>query len=160
MDSQFLKFWGKLLLQAAAGRRWLEDLDRWMPSGAPPRGELADLFRQCYGLPKTASPANHKQWQSATAAFHAALEAYAPLWGWVPLERYDQLQRKTERLETTVAEQTRLIEQYQTLLEDRGMGPMTMITRFQNVIDDQSQAFEKLMEALAPLSEAPDAADH
>lgn len=159
MDSQFLKFWGELLLQAAEGKRWLEEIARWMPSGKPPQGELADLFRQCYGLPQTTTGVNEAQWRQATANFRTALEAYAPLWGWVPMDRYNQLKRKTERLETTLAEQARLIKQFEALLEDRDMGHMTMITRFQNVIDDQSQAFEKLMASLAPSSEAPDNTD-
>lgn len=160
MDSQFFKFWGEFLLKAAEGKRQLEEMTRWVQSGSPPSGELAALFQQCYGLPETASGADNKQWRKATADFRDALEAYAPMWGWVPLDRYNQLKRKTERLETTVAEQTRLIKQFEALLEDRDMGHMTMITRFQNVIDDQSQAFEKLMQAVAPSSETPDESDH
>lgn len=160
MDSQFFKFWGEFLLKAAEGKRQLEELTRWVQSGSPPSGELAALFQQCYGLPETASGTNDKQWRKATTDFHAALEAYAPLWGWVPLERYNHLKRKTKRLEATVAEQSLLIKQFEKLLEDRDMGHMTMITRFQNVIDDQSQAFQKLMQTLAPSSETPEGNDH
>ena len=156
MDSQFLKFWGEFLLKTAEGKRQLEEMRRWVESGLPPSGELAALFRRCYGLPETASTADDDQWRKAAADFHAALKAYAPLWGWVPLDHYNRLKRQKERLETTVAEQTLLIKQFEKLLEDRSMGHMTMITRFQNVIDDQSRAFEKLMQALAPSSETPE----
>jgi len=160
VNSQFFKFWGEFLLNVAVGKRQLEEMRRWVQSGSPSSGELAALFRHCYGLPETASAVGDDQWRKATADFHAALEAYAPLWGWVPLDRYNQLKRKTERLEVTVAEQTRLIKQFEALLEDRDMGHMPMITRFQNVIDDQRQAFEKLMQTLAPSSQTPEESDH
>ncbi len=156
MDRQFLKFWGEFLLKAAESSRHLEDMTRWMQSGNPPLGEMAALFRKCYGLPDTTSTESTVLWRKTTADFRNILEAYAPLWGWVPLERYDQLKRRTKRLKATVAEQTRLIQQLEALLEDRNMGHMSMVTRFQNVIDDQSRAFEKLMQSLVPPSDATD----
>jgi hypothetical protein len=155
VDSQFLKFWGELLLQAAKGKRLMEAMPLWLQSGTPPSDEVAALFRQCYGLPSSVA-AGDDQWQNAMTAFKAALQTYAPLWGWVPLDRYTALKRENERLETTVAEQTQLIQQLESLLKDRGMGPMTMLDRFQTVIDDQSQAFEKLMQALASSPAPPD----
>ena len=159
MDSQFLKFWGKFLLQVAEGSRPLEDMTRWMQSGFPPLGDMAALFRKCYGLPDGTSIENDAIWRKTTTDFRAMLEAYIPLWGLIPMDQYDQLKRKTERLETTVAEQARLISQLEDLLEDRNMGHMSMVTRFQNVIDDQNQAFEKLMQSLVPISDNPDETD-
>ncbi len=159
MNSQFLKFWGEFLLQAAEGNRHLEDMTRWMQSGSPPLGEVATLFRKCYGLPDTTSTESTALWRKTTDDFRNILEAYAPLWGWIPLERYDQLKRRTKRLKVTVAEQARLIRQLEALLEDRNMGHMSMVTRFQNVIDDQSQAFEKLMQSLVPPTGTSDETD-
>jgi len=159
VDSRFLKFWGKCLLQVAEGSRPLEELNRWMQSGLAPSGDLASLWRQCYGLPDGTANKHDALWRKTTADFRAMLEAYAPLWGWIPADRYDQLKRKTERLETTVAEQARLIKQLEALLENRNMGNMSMVTRFQNVIEDQNQAFEKLMQSLVPSAENPDETD-
>lgn len=156
MDRQFLKFWGEFMLNAAEGRRQLDEMVRWMQSGCPPLGGLAERFRACYGLPAAASAQDDDQWRQATSAFRAALDAYAPLWGWIPVERYNRLKRKTERLEATVAEQARLIQQFEALLGERNMGDMALITRFQNVIADQRQAFEKLMQTLVPSSQTPD----
>jgi uncharacterized coiled-coil protein SlyX len=159
VDSRFLKFWGEFLLKAAEGHRHLDEMTRWMQSAFPPPGEMAALFRKCYGLPDSATAESNKLWRQTMADFRNLLEAYAPLWGWIPLERYDQLKRKTKRLETTVAEQARFIEQLEALLEDRNLGHMSMVTRFQNVIDDQNRAFEKLMQSLAPSSGTPDETD-
>lgn len=159
MDSQFLKFWGEFLLKAAEGHRQWDDMTRWMQSGFPPLGEMAALFRKCYGLPDSNTAESNKLWRQTTADFRNILEAYAPLWGWIPLDRYNQLKSKTERLETTVVEQARLIEQLEALLDDRNLGHMSMVTRFQNVIDDQSRAFEKLMQSMVASSGTPEETD-
>ncbi len=159
MDHQFFKFWGEFLLQAADGQRQLEELTRWIDSGFSPAGELAALFRKCYGLPPLSPPDRTNAWQKATADFHKAFKAYAPLWGWVPLERYDQLKREKERLEAQIADQTRLIQQLEAILADKDLGHMSLITRFQNLVTDQSQAFDDLMQALQASSEVVDDAE-
>ena len=160
MDQQFFKFWGELLLQAADGQRKLEELTRWINGGFSPSGEMADLFRKCYGLQAFASPDSANAWQKATADFHKAFKAYAPLWGWVPLERYDQLKREKERLEAQIADQTRLIQQLEAILDDKDLGHMSLITRFQNLVTDQGKAFDDLMQALQAPPEKSDEAEH
>ena len=160
MDHQFFKFWGELLLQTADGQRQLEALSRWIQSGFSPSNELAALFRKSYGLPPLASENSGDEWQKATADFHKALKAYAPLMGWVPLDRYDRLKREKERLEAQIAEQTRLIQQLEAILDDKDMGHMSLLTRFQNLVTDQSKAFDDLMQALKASSETSEDADH
>ncbi len=156
MDGSFLKFWGEFLLQAAEGQRQVEELTRWVQSGFPSSGDLADLFRRCYGLSAGASSAKGDHWQEATADFREALEAYAPLWGWVPLDRYDQLRVENEQLKAQLTEQARLIKRLEALMADEDMGHMTMVARFQNLIEDQSKAFDKLMQKIVPPTKASD----
>ena len=156
MDGPFLKFWGEFLLQAAEGQRKLEDLTQWMRSGYPPSMDLAALFAKCYGLTPAASTVDGDRWHKATAAFGEALQAYAPLWGWVPLDRYDQLKEENERLKAKLDNQERLIKRLEALLADGGMEHMSMIARFQDLITDQNQAFDKLMQALSPSEKASD----
>ena len=156
MSGSFLKFWGEFLLQAAEGQRQIEEINRWMQSGFPSSGELADLFRRCYGL-STGSPSGKgDHWQEATADFREALEAYAPLWGWVPLDRYDELRTENEQLKTQLSEQARLIKRLEALMDDEDMGHRTMVARFQNLIEDQSKAFDKLMQKIVPPPKEPD----
>lgn len=156
MDDAFLKFWGQFLQQAADGQRKVEDLVQWMRSGYSPSVDLAALFRQCYGLTPGTTSAEGDRWQKATSDFRKALEAYAPLWGWVPLERYDQLQNENERLKAELEKQERLIKRLEAILAEEDMGHRTMIARFQELIEDQSQAFEDLMQTLVPSPETAD----
>jgi hypothetical protein len=147
MDHHFLKFWGQLLLEAAEGQRRLEDLSRWIQSGFAAAGAPADLFRQSYGLPPGVSTGSDL-WQNALKDFQKTLKTYAPLWGWVPRERYDVLKRKAEAQTLQIAEQERLIAQLEGLLKESGLGQAALATRFQNLIQDQQQAFDKLMRAM------------
>jgi hypothetical protein len=156
MDGPFLKFWGEFMLQAAEGQRKLEDLFNWMQSGYSPSVDLAALFSKCYGLTPGPGSADLDRWQKATADFSETLKTCAPLWGWVPLDRYDKLKEENERLKAKIEKQERLIKRLEALLADGGMEHMSMIARFQDLITDQNQAFDKLMQALTPAEEASD----
>ena len=130
-----------------------------MQSGFSPHDELARLFRQCYGLPEFKPATDKEDWQRATADFHKALKAYAPLWGWVPLDRFDKLKKENKRLEAQIADQARLIQQLEALLESEDLGHMSLLTRFQNLDADQSQAFDDLMQAMKTSSDTSDNAE-
>lgn len=148
MDDAFHKFWSEFFQQVAAGQQPLTAMGSWIQSGCPPKNALADLFSQCYGLPP-AKTMGAELWQKATAEFMSALKAYAPLWGWVPLSRYDRLKRENARLEHKVSELERTIKQLDTLLAEKGMGPAALMTRFQDLINDQTVAFDQLMQTFA-----------
>jgi hypothetical protein len=141
----FIKFWSEFFRQAAAGQQPLTAMGDWIQSGCPPKDAMADLFRRCYGLP-SGKTLGEDLWKQATTEFVSALNAYTPLWGWVPLTRYDRLKRKNERLERKVSELERTIKQLDTLLAEKGLGHAALMTRFQELINDQTVAFEQLMQ--------------
>lgn len=145
MTDAFYKFWSEFFRQVAAGQQQLTAMGSWIHSGCPPQDALADLFRRCYGLPP-AKTMGEELWQKTTAEFITAVNAYAPLWGWVPLARYDRLKRKKERLEHKVSELERTIKQLDALLAEKGMGHAALMTRFQELINDQTAAFDNLMQ--------------
>jgi uncharacterized coiled-coil protein SlyX len=120
---------------------------QWIQAGCPPDNGLADLLRSCYGLP-AAQAMGGDLWQKTVTEFLTALNTYAPLWGWVPLARYDRLKRKTERLERKIAAQERTIQQLDELLTERGLGHAALMMRFQDLINDQTQAFDDLMQTI------------
>lgn len=155
MDHHFLKFWGQLLIEAAEGQRRLEDLSRWIQSGFAAAGAPADLFRKSYELPPGVSTGSDL-WQNALKDFQKALKTYAPLWGWVPQERYDALKRKADAQASQIAEQERLIAQLETLVTEKGLGQAALTARFQNLIKDQQQAFDKLMRAMTASTGVPE----
>jgi uncharacterized coiled-coil protein SlyX len=156
VTNDFLKFWAEFFRQAAAGQGQVTAMAEWIQAGCPPQGVLADLLRSCYGLPVT-QPMGGDLWQKAVTEFLTALNAYAPLWGWVPLERYDRLKRKTQRLERKIAAQERTIQQLDALLNEKGLGHAALMTHFQDLINDQTQAFDQLMQTITDVdgSEAP-----
>jgi hypothetical protein len=140
----FYNFWSEFFRQVAAGQQQLTAMGSWIRSGCPPKDALADLFRRCYNLPP-AKNMGEELWQKATGEFVSAVNAYAPLWGWVPLARYDRLKRKKERLEDKVCELERTIKQLNALLDEKGMGHAALMTRFQELINNQTTAFDQLM---------------
>jgi hypothetical protein len=145
VSDAFHKFWTEFFRQVAAGQQQVTAMGSWIQSGCPPKDALADLFRRCYGLP-SAKTMSEELWQKATAEFISVVHAYAPLWGWVPLSRYDRLKRENERLENKVSELERTIKQLGALLDEKGMGHAAIMTRFQDLINDQTAAFDQLMQ--------------
>jgi hypothetical protein len=141
----FIKFWSEFFRQTAAGQQPLTAMRDWIQCGCSPKDALADLFRRCYGLP-SGKGMGEELWKKSTAEFMSAMNAYAPLWGWVPLSRYDRLKRKHERLERKVSELEGTIKQLDTLLADKGFGHAALMTRFQDLINDQTAAFDQLMQ--------------
>jgi hypothetical protein len=140
----FIEFWSEFFRQAAAGQQPLTAMRDWIKCGCPPKDALADLFRRCYGLP-AGKALGEDLWKHSTAEFMSAMNAYAPLWGWVPLTRYDRLKRKNERLERKVSELERTVKQLDALLAEKGLGHAALMTRFQELINDQTEAFDQLM---------------
>jgi hypothetical protein len=141
----FIKFWSEFFRQAAAGQQPLTAMRDWILSGCQPKDALADLFRHCYGLP-SGKAMGEDLWKKTTGEFVSALNAYAPLWGWVPLSRYDQLKRKNEHLERKISELQRTVKQLDALLAEKGLGHAALMTRFQELIFDQTEAFDQLMQ--------------
>ncbi|MDJ0781826.1 MAG: hypothetical protein QNJ22_07625 [Desulfosarcinaceae bacterium] len=153
-----MKFWAEFMRQSSEGQRQAAAMADWISSGCPPGAALADLFRRCYGLP-SAEQISRRQWQKVTGEFTDALNAYAPLWGWVPLARYDRLKRKLAQVESKLAEQERIISQLDALLAKKGLGHSALMTRFHNLITDQTQAFDQLMQSFAAIDTPDDSSD-
>ena len=147
VTNDFYRFWAEFFRQTANGQQQVAVMADWLQSGCPPNSGLADLLRTCYGLPAT--PATPEDlWQKTVTEFLTALNTYAPLWGWVPLARYDKLKRQNESLERRVKAQERSIQQLDKLLNEKGMGHAALMTGFQDLINDQTQAFDELMQTL------------
>lgn len=153
VNNDFFKFWAEFFRQTAAGQQRVTNMADWIQSGCPQNNALADLLRNCYGLP-AARTSGGDLWQKTVTEFLAAVNTYAPLWGWVPLARYDRLKRKTEGLERKIAAQERTIQQLDELLNEKGLGHAALMTRFQNLINDQTQAFDELMQTITEINVA------
>ncbi len=150
MDSEFLKFWGNFLLNAAQGQKQLEQMSTWMKQGFDNFGDIAAMFGQFYGIPPGSTPAAEdsrpKEWETAIKDFQASFANYSRQWGWVPEKEHNNLIKENERLRRRLDEQGEVIEQLRQLLEEKGLGHMEVFQRMQSLAREQNQQFHRFMQ--------------
>ncbi len=146
MDRHFLEFWGNFLLQAAKGKKQLEDLAEWAKQSFLNFGDFTSLFRQAYGLEQSqGSPDYQEIWKKAEADFRNSFQDYLNLLGVVPREKYAALARKSEELEKKLAEQEETIQQLRQLLSDKGLDLAVVTLEFQQLMKKQGEQFQELI---------------
>ncbi|MGD8367740.1 MAG: hypothetical protein PVG78_08860 [Desulfobacterales bacterium] len=150
MDSQFLKFWGNFLLQAAEGQKRLDDLTRWMTAGFSGSEELTDLFREAYGLKKSSPTANAsmEEWGKAAARFQKAFADYLALFDAVPRSRFEALREEKGRLERKIDEQSRTIQQLRLELGESRAAEGRVLDGFQQLMKVQNEQFRQVSESM------------
>ncbi len=159
MDRNFLEFWGRLLLAAAAGQQQLDHLAQWMQHGYRGMASINDLFSQCYGLPGQAD--DHRataDWQRAVQSFENDLADMAAWWGWVPASVHLPVKQERDALKRQVDAQAQTIAQLRRLLDDKGWGQLALADRFQRLVSDQQRQYDALMQTFQQTF-GPSAAD-
>jgi len=154
MDRQFLEFWGEFLLNAARGKKQLEDIAKWMGSGLKGFEELTSLFRKIYGLEKTeqSSPDYLKVWTEAQANFSESFKEYLALLGVVPREEYLVLVKKYEELKERVESQEETIKHLRMLVSEAKKEEHRDLTgHFEELVKKQGEEFQKLMDSFAQI---------
>jgi DNA repair exonuclease SbcCD ATPase subunit len=151
MDRQFLEFWGNYLLAAAKGQKQLEDLNQWIRQGFRGFEELTAMFKKFYALedPRKGDSDSTRAWQNAAADFRNSFNAYITLMGMVPQDKYLTLEQKYAALQKKVAEQKETIQALRKLLTEKGTYQGETVKVFQDLVQKQSDAFEKLMKNIA-----------
>ena len=152
MDRNFLEFWGNYLLAAARGQKQLEDLNQWIRQGFSGFEELTAMFKKYYGLeqPRTEDSDTTQAWQNAAADFRNSLNAYLNLMGLVSKDKYRALEQKCTTLQEKVAEQEDTIKALRKLLAEEGTYQGETVKVFQDLVKKQADAFEALMQSIAP----------
>lgn len=148
MNSQFLEFLGNYLIQAA----------KWQSLSSPPftgsslsvmePAEFARLFKTfctIAGSQEKEISDYLRLWQQSLENFHSLFTPYAKIWGWVPESDFQKLQEKCQSLEKVNRKQEQTISQLRSLLDEKGLGQVEMLQRFQNLIQEQSDEFQNLM---------------
>jgi len=144
MNSQLMEFFGNYLIQAA---RWQKLVEQFSPDLKPDvkdMVELGRLFQKACGIDGPAEPAiaeYSRIWQQAVESFQSVFCSYATMWGWIPQADYQVLQEKCDALEKKIQELDR-----RTLLDEKGMGQIEMLDRFQSLIQNQSDEFQTFMQ--------------
>ena len=151
MDRQFLEFWGNYLLAAAKGQQQLEDLNQWICQGFSGFEELSAMFKKFYGLehPPEETSDSAKAWENAVAGFRDSFNAYLDLMGVVPRDKFLALEQKCTTLQNKVADQEETIKILRSLLTEEGTYQGETVKVFQDLVNKQSDAFEKLMRKMA-----------
>ena len=150
MNSQFLEFFGYYLIQAARWQKLVEQTSPGKTPGVMDVAELGRLFNQVCSLNKPAEPASAeytRMWQQTIENFQSAFCLNARMWGWVPQADHQTLQKKCEALEKTIQKQDQTISQLRSLLEEKGLGQIELLQRFQSLIQDQSDEFQTFMQS-------------
>ena len=149
MNSQFLEFLGNYLIQAA---KW-QNLMAQTPAGTHPAvmdgTELSRLFNQFCNFNGPHPPEfgeYSRIWQQTIENFQSIFVPYAKMWGWVPEADHRNLQKKCEALEKKIRKQDQTISQFRSLLDEKGLGQIEMLQRFQSLIQDQSDEFQTFMQ--------------
>lgn len=152
MDSQFLEFWGKSLLNLARGQRQLEELSRWMggTSEGTDADRLADLFRASYGLDKLEKDGAEylKLYEKASRSYQQSLREYLALFDVAPRGDMEALQQECDALKAKIADQKQVIEHMGDIIDKNGRVPEETTRDLKNLLEKQAYEFQKVMKAM------------
>jgi hypothetical protein len=149
MNSQLMEFFGNYLIQAAT---WQKLVEQFSPEGKPDvkdMAELGRLFQKACGIGGPAEPAfeeYYRIWQKTVESFQSVFCTHAGMWGWVPQADYRLLQEKCDTLEKNIQDQDQIISHLRTLLDEKGLGQIELLDRFQSLIQIQSDEFQTFMQ--------------
>jgi hypothetical protein len=150
MDTPFLEFWGNLLLAAAKGKTQLQEFSAWMANGMSGSQTLNALFRKFYGLDGY-NQQNDQVANTARKAFEDAFRAYLHALGAVPLSDFTALEKQRETLQKKNEEQETLIRKLRMDLSESRLAQGDVVRGFQELVQVQSEQFQKLTESFANL---------
>lgn len=157
MDRSFLEFWGNFLLQVARGQKQLEEMNQWVSQGLRGFEDMTTLFRKAYGLDEVSqeSPDQAKVWEKAREDFQKSYREYMRLFGMVPSQDHLELVRKYEELKRKCEAQEETIKHLRMLLETQGGDYGQMARNFQDLMQSQSEHFQKMMETFGSAFKQP-----
>ncbi len=151
MNSQFLEFMGNYLIQAARWQQQMTPSPAVKMPAAMDTTELSRLFKRFYSLADAQKPefAEYTQiWQQTIENFQSLFSPYAKMWGWVPEADYQALKTKYDALKKQTQKQDHTISQLRSLLDEKGLGQIELLQRFQSLIQDQNDEFQTFMQNL------------
>jgi hypothetical protein len=147
MDSDFLEFWGNLLINTAKGRRKMEEINQWINQGLKGSDELSNMILSFYGIQKEREDPtpDGETLDKVSKAFLDSYHEYIQVMGMVPRTEYEELSKNCEKLEKKCAEQEETIEFLKGLISDRIIDPSNTVENFQELLSKQSEQFRRLM---------------
>jgi hypothetical protein len=148
MDTNFLEFWGRSLLNVAKGQRQMDEFNRWLSGGLGGSDSLSTLFRQIYGLGEVGSDEYLKLYEKAMQSFQQSFRDYLRLFDVVPREEHESLMKECETLQQKVSEQEQTIGDLRKILGDKGLESAASVRDLQNVLKKQTDQFQEMMKTM------------
>ena len=152
MDSKFLEFYGRFLLNAAKSQKQFEKLSDWINKGF--KGleveGMEELFRSCYGIAGSQKDSSHEneRFKEAMDTFRSSFSSYVQQMGWVPAKEHNDLKSEYEKLQKQVEGQQIIIEQLNNILGiTNDMGHGEFFQQMQRLGKKQSDQLRDLMQA-------------
>jgi len=155
MDTNFLEFWGNLLISIARGQKQLDDMTKWVHQGFPGANELTTLFRKVYGLNDLpqAPTSQAEPWKGTLDRFHESYREYLKLLDVIPRTEYQKLQEENDALKRRIGELEQVIGDLRALLAGKIQGtPKEAMEQFQTSFLKYLEKLHEVMISFADVS--------
>jgi hypothetical protein len=142
MDANDFEFWSRFFQAAAENRKQMDTLAAWVRQGFKGVEEMNAFLMGFY--PSASGSGEDRE--TAVARFRESFREMARMWGWVSLEEHREALKARRELERKVSEQQATIDRLRRMLDDTGSGQADLFQRFQDLMLEQGEQFQRLME--------------
>lgn len=142
MDSRFFEFLGNYFLHTAQYQKQAEALQSWIDQGGSGFEEIADLFKETYGVKADVSS------DAFMSAFQKFQENYMELFSISPMvanEKYTELKKKYDELKKECEDQKKIIETLTSLSNLKETVQENMNQGIDQVMKNQKELFKHMM---------------
>lgn len=146
MDYRLLEFLGNYYLYAAKYQKQVEDFQNWMSMGGSGFKDIADLFKNAYGLDGNLSRDEFSTVFKQFQKNYTDLFSVTPM---VPEEKYLEMKQKCEDLEKEIERQKKTIETLSSLTGLKDSFQENMNMGMDQVIKNQKEIFETIMNSFS-----------
>ena len=146
MNGQLMEYWGRTMLSALQGQNQMNSMTDWFKYICQDMTRMNSSILQLWGLPAAPAPQSdlQHQWEQAWEQFLRMQQLCLQWIGMAPFNESAAHAKKIAQLEEQVQEQSRTIQQLQSLMNKSGAGNNELISQFQKLIDQQSRQFQQL----------------
>jgi hypothetical protein len=161
MDEKHLEFWGNFLLNAARGKKQMDEftntirknLDEFSEittqKGVSTMNEMMEMYRKMFGFDQLSDRGLefNRVAMKAVQDFQASFKDYLGLLGIVSRDEHLSLVEKYEKLKLKCETQEETIRHLQMLLNAKSMDQGDVVSSFQEIVKDQGELFQDMMKS-------------
>lgn len=153
MESQYLELWGNTFLNAARGRKLIEDFSKLMEGDIWKIQDLSESISRFFGFDLFMQniPAYMKTYLQATEEFQKSFMNCFSWMDYVPTRDYRALRHEYDELKRRSDQQEREIHQLQVALSERGSFQGSGMRMFEEMMTRQTEQFQNLMTSFSKM---------